>query len=198
MTDRDKTRRFEEQALPHLDAAYNLARWLCGNASEAEDVVQDACLRAFRHFDGFRGVNARAWLLAIVRNTWFTQWRRRRNEAWDATYDDAIGGHAPLPGWFDPAGSDPEGLAIRQEDAQRVHRALAELPMQYREVLVLRELEDMSYGDIATVAGIPVGTVMSRLSRGRRLLGAALRPRAGSAVDARAAGQPRADQGAGE
>lgn len=175
MTDGEKTRRFEELALPHLDAAYNLARWLCGNASEAEDVVQEAYLRAFRYFDGLRGGNARAWLLAIVRNTWFSEWRRRQDAAREVAFDDAWDDAEPLAGWSDGASDGPEALAIRNEDARRVHRALAGLAPPYREVLVLRELEDMSYADISTVAGIPIGTVMSRLSRGRRLLAAALR-----------------------
>lgn len=175
MTEGEKSRRFEQVALPHLDAAYNLARWLSGSSSEAEDVVQEACLRAFRYFDSLRGGNARAWLLAIVRNTWLTEWHRRRDAAQAAPLDELEGELAPLAGWSDGAGSDPEALAIRRQDGERVQRALADLPVPYREVLVLRELEDLSYGDIATVAGIPVGTVMSRLSRGRRLLAAALR-----------------------
>lgn len=175
MTDGDKSRRFEEVVLPHLDAAYNLARWLCGNASEAEDVVQESCLRAFRYFDGLRGGNARAWLLTIVRNTWYSEWRRRHDAAPEVPFDDTMDDAQPLAGWSDGASNDPEALAMRQQDEQRVHRALAGLAVPYREVLVLRELQDMRYGDIAAVTGIPVGTVMSRLSRGRRLLAAALR-----------------------
>ncbi|WHZ11677.1 MAG: RNA polymerase sigma factor RpoE [Burkholderiaceae bacterium] len=176
MTDGERSRRFEEVALPHLDAAYNLARWLSGSASEADDVVQESFLRAFRFFDGFRGGNARAWLLAIVRNTWYSEWNRRPDAAL-VPFDDAMDDAGPLAGWNDGARSDPETLAMQRQDAEQVHRALADLPVPYREVLVLRELEDMSYGDIAAVAGIPVGTVMSRLSRGRRLLAAALRDR---------------------
>lgn len=171
----DKSRRFEELALPHLDAAYNLARWLTGSASDADDVVQDAYLRAFRFFDGFHGDNARAWLLAIVRNTWFTEWRRRSDAADDTPYDAALHDDERLPGWVDEIGNDPETLAVRRDDVDLIHRALGVLPVEYREVLVLRELEDMSYRDIATVAGVPIGTVMSRLARGRRLLCAAVR-----------------------
>lgn len=195
MTDGEKSRRFEEVALPHLDAAYNLARWLSGGASEAEDVVQEACLRAFRYFDGFRGGNARAWLLAIVRNTWYSEWSRRHDAATLVPFDDTMDDAGPLAGWSDGARSDPQALAMQRQDAERVHRALAALPVPLREVLVLRELEDMSYADIAMVAGIPVGTVMSRLSRGRRLLAAALRdgpPRPTSA----AAGDVHAGVGA--
>ncbi|MFC5475586.1 RNA polymerase sigma factor [Paraherbaspirillum soli] len=175
MSATDNSRRFEELALPHLDAAYNLARWLTGSASDADDVVQDAYLRAFRFFDGFHGDNARAWLLAIVRNTWFTEWRRRSDAADDTPFDDALHDDERLPGWDDEIGSDPETLAVRRDDVDLIHRALAALPVEYREVLVLRELEDMSYRDIATVTGIPIGTVMSRLARGRHLLCAAVR-----------------------
>lgn len=175
MTDGERTRRFEELALPHLDAAYNLARWLCGNASEAEDVVQESCLRAFRFFDGFRGGNARAWLLAIVRNTWYSEWSRRQQQASMVSFDDTMDDAGPLAGWDDGARNQPEALAMQHQDQEQVHRALAALAVPFREVLVLRELEDMSYGDIATVLDVPIGTVMSRLSRGRRLLAATLR-----------------------
>lgn len=167
--------RFEEVMLPHLDAAYNLARWLSGNPTDADDIVQEACLRAFRFFEGYRGDNPRAWLLAIVRNTWFTQWHKQRHLTDAAPFDETLHGDAQLPGWLDESGDDPERIAVRHDDAELVHRALATLPVEFREVLVLRELEDMSYRDVAQVAGIPIGTVMSRLSRGRRLLGAAVR-----------------------
>lgn len=171
----DKSSRFAKVALPHLDAAYNLARWLSGSASDADDIVQDAYLRAFRFFDGFHGDNARAWLLAIVRNTWFSEWRRRHNAADNTPYDEALHGDERLPGWIDDIGSNPETLAVRHGDVELVHRALEQLPVVYREVLVLRELEDMSYRDIALVADIPIGTVMSRLARARHLLCSAVR-----------------------
>ncbi|WP_224788559.1 RNA polymerase sigma factor [Pandoraea terrae] len=171
----EKSARFEALALPHLDAAYNLARWLTGSAGDADDVVQDAYLRAFRFFDRFEGDNARAWLLAIVRNTWFTEWRRRADAADATPYDETLHGDERLPGWDDESGNDPETLAVQRDEIELVHRALEALPVAYREVLVLRELEDMSYRDIVTVVGVPIGTVMSRLSRGRRLLGAAVR-----------------------
>jgi RNA polymerase sigma factor (sigma-70 family) len=176
---KDPPNRFDVMMLPHLDAAYNLARWLSGSATEADDVVQESYLRAFRYFDGYSGDNARAWLLAIVRNTWFTEWRRRRQGGETTPYDDALHGEAELPGWSDESGDDPEKLLVRHEDTALVHRALAALPVEYREVIVLRELEDMSYKDVAAVAGIPLGTVMSRLSRGRRLLCAAVRAEQG-------------------
>jgi RNA polymerase sigma-70 factor (ECF subfamily) len=193
VTAADKSRRFEELVLPHLDAAYNLARWLTGSASDADDVVQDAYLRAFRFFDGFHGDNARAWLLAIVRNTWFTEWRRRSDAADDTPYDDALHDDERLPGWGDEIGSDPETLAVRRDDVDLIHRALGVLPVEYREVLVLRELEDMSYRDIATVAGVPIGTVMSRLARGRRLLCAAVRKAQGVTPAELASVQGKAD-----
>jgi RNA polymerase sigma factor (sigma-70 family) len=162
--------RFDAVMLPHLDAAYNLARWLSGSPADADDVVQEAFLRAFRFFDGYEGDNPRAWLLAIVRNTWFTEWRRQHNRADATPYDDSLNVDEQLPGWADESGEDPEKLAVRQDETELVHRALATLPVEYREVIVLRELEDMSYKDVAAVAGIPMGTVMSRLSRARRML----------------------------
>lgn len=167
--------RFDAVMLPHLDAAYNLARWLSGSPTDADDVVQEAFLRAFRFFDGYEGDNPRAWLLAIVRNTWFTEWRRQHNRADATPYDDSLNVDDQLPGWADESGDDPEKLAVRQDETELVHRALATLPVEYREVIVLRELEDMSYRDVAAVAGIPLGTVMSRLSRARRLLCTAVR-----------------------
>ncbi|WQD80243.1 RNA polymerase sigma factor [Paraburkholderia kururiensis] len=167
--------RFQQLALPHLDAAYNLARWLCGNPSDAEDVVQEACVRAFRFFDTFHGDSARPWLLTIVRRTWYTEWRRRANAHEVAPFDDNDGndGEIALDGWS-VGGLDPEALLIREEDARRVHEALEQLPPEFREVLVLREMEDLSYREIAVIADLPVGTVMSRLARARRKLAALL------------------------
>ena len=172
---RNPPNRFDEVMLPHLDAAYNLARWLSGSATDADDVVQEAFLRAFRFFDGYKGDNPRAWLLAIVRNTWFTEWRKQRHNAEATPYDDSLQVDDQLPGWADESGDDPEKLAVRHDETELVHRALATLPVEFREVIVLRELEDMSYKDVAAVAGIPLGTVMSRLSRARRLLCTAVR-----------------------
>ena len=176
--------RFERLALPHLDAAYNLARWLSGSANDADDVVQDAYLRAFRFFETFDGDNARAWLLAIVRNTWFTEWRRRRPHTDDVSFDEAVANDEPLPGWDEHGLDDPETLIVRREDIRLIHRALDALTVEFREVIVLRELEDMSYRDIATVIGVPVGTVMSRLSRGRQQLGKAVRAMQEDSTDA--------------
>lgn len=167
-------RRFDALVLPHLDAAYNLARWLCGNSSDADDVVQEAFLRAFRLFGGFRGDQPRPWLLAIVRNTWFTTWQKRKTAAetgYDESAFDAL--HTDMPDWHGAPG-DPEQWLLREEDIRLVHAALEQLPVAFREVLVLRELEELHYRDIARVADIPVGTVMSRLARGRRMLAAAV------------------------
>ncbi|KVD83856.1 RNA polymerase subunit sigma [Burkholderia sp. ABCPW 14] len=167
-----RSERFRALALPHLDAAYNLARWLCGNASDAEDVVQEACMRAFRFLDSCRGDNARPWLLTIVRHTWYAEWRRRAN-AREVASADALDA-ADSPDDWHPAAEDPLALLMRSEDVHRVNDALAKLPPEYREVLVLREMEDLSYREIAAVADVPVGTVMSRLARARRRLAALL------------------------
>ena len=154
---------FEEVVLPHLDAAYNLARWLTRNPQDAEDVVQDAYLRAFRFFGGFHGGNARTWLLKIVRNTSYT-WLHQNRAPYSATaFDEQL--HT------DTAESEnPETLLLRKADSQLLNQALDELPPEFREVLVLLELEGLSYKEIAEVVGIPIGTVMSRLARGRHRL----------------------------
>ena len=156
----DRTRRFELLAMPHLDAAFNLARWLTGNAADAEDVVQDAYLRAFRYLEAFRGDNFRVWLLTIVRNT-FLDWLK----------DNRSGRRLfqPAPAdmeWVDPAPS-AEAMLMDRVDSETLTVLMAKLPTEYREILVLREIEDMSYKDIATVTATPPGTVMSRLSRAR-------------------------------
>jgi RNA polymerase sigma factor (sigma-70 family) len=174
----ERNRRFQQLALPHLDAAYNLARWLCGNPGDADDVVQEAYLRAFRFFDTFHGDSIRPWLFAIVRRTWYTAWRRRASSREVAAFDDREPGDEPADETFEYgscAGEDPQAVLIRDEDVRLVHAALDALPVEYREVLVLRELEGLSYREIAAIADLPVGTVMSRLARGRRRLAAALR-----------------------
>jgi RNA polymerase sigma-70 factor (ECF subfamily) len=164
--------RFEVLVLPHLDAAFNLARWLARDDQDAEDIVQDAFLRAFDALDGLRGENARPWLLAIVRNTTFSWLAQRRNGATQVSYDEELHAVADLD-------SDPARLALCADDRRQVDEALARVPPPFREVIVLRELEDMSYREIAAVLGIPVGTVMSRLARGRKMLADELR-RAGN------------------
>jgi RNA polymerase sigma-70 factor (ECF subfamily) len=154
-----KLESFEVLFLPHLDAAYNLARWLTRHDQEGDDLVQEAYLRAWRAFDGFRGNDARPWLLKIVRNTCYTWLRGNRLTEW-ATFDEEA--HS-APG---PA-SNPEALLTRSADCELVQHALQDLSPPLREVIVLREFEALSYKEIAAISGIPLGTVMSRLARAR-------------------------------
>ena len=165
----DRTRRFETAMLPHLDSAYNLARWLLRNDHDAQDVVQEAYLRAFRFFDGFRGGDARPWLMGIVRNACYT-WLGAQGLAgghveFDEERDSAAAGEAGLG-----ADNNPEQLLMRKMESARIDRAIEALPAVFREALILREHEGMSYEEIAQITGVPTGTVMSRLSRARRLL----------------------------
>ena len=162
--------RFAEMAMPHLDAAYNLARWLTRDPADASDVVQEAMLRALRFFGSFRGGSAKSWLLAIVRNT-AIDWMRANRPAQIAPppADDSD----PFENIADQ-GDDPEAALIRVGNRQQLDRLIAGLPSEFRECLVLRELEELSYKEIAAVTGVPLGTVMSRLSRARLLLRRAL------------------------
>jgi len=154
---------FEEAALPHLDAAYNLARWFTRNDKDAEDVVQESYLRALRHFAAFQGGDARPWLLAIVRNTYYSWIRQNRVLDLDADFDDEI--------YMQTSDDlDPEMLLVREVDKQMLRSALEKLPAEFREVIVLREFEEFSYKQIADVVKIPIGTVMSRLARARERL----------------------------
>jgi RNA polymerase sigma-70 factor (ECF subfamily) len=158
-----RNRRFELLALPHLDAAFNLARWLTGNGADAEDVVQDAYLRAYRYLEAFRGDNFRVWLLTIVRNS-FLDWlkdNRSGRLVFQPAPDDLD--------WTDPNPS-PEAMLLDRVNSETLAMLMAQLPAEYREVLILREIEDLSYKDIAAVTGTPAGTVMSRLSRARLAL----------------------------
>ncbi len=162
--------RFEAVVLPHLDAAYTLARYLMRDAHDAEDVVQDAYLRALKYFDGFRGTgpgDSRAWLLAIVRNTAYTVRRGRRADERATEFDEALHSEAV-------ADDHPEAAVVSQSEREELHRAIDQLPPEFREVIVLRELEELSYKEISDVAGVPVGTVMSRLFRARKRLQDAL------------------------
>ena len=160
--------RFVRTVMPHLDAAYNLARWLVRDPHDADDVVQESMLSALRHLDALRGPDPRPWLLAIVRHASYALLRARRPAEWidvdelDAT-EAAV--FADVPAW-----GDPEAAVIRSSERALLDEAVAALPVPYREVLILREFEDLSYRDIARIADVPVGTVMSRLSRARRLL----------------------------
>jgi RNA polymerase sigma factor (sigma-70 family) len=162
-------RAFEETVLPHLDAAFNYARWLTRSDAEAEDVVQDACVRAMRFISSFRDGDARAWFFTIVRNTWYTRVSRRAGTAEAGVMDRAR---------MDPPdeGPDPEAQLLQQHTVARVRSAIDELPPDFREVLVLREIEGMSYKEIAAVLRVPIGTVMSRLARARERLLIALKP----------------------
>jgi RNA polymerase sigma-70 factor, ECF subfamily len=157
---------FDEVVLPHLDAGYRLARWLMRNEHDAEDVVQEASLRAFRYFRTFAGGNGRAWFLRIVRNT-CSGWRGRSFQALTDPFDEQQ--HPD-----DRAASDPETLLLRSDDATLIERAISKLPDHFRQLLVLRELEGLSYRELADVLEIPIGTVMSRLSRAREALRGAL------------------------
>jgi RNA polymerase sigma-70 factor (ECF subfamily) len=158
--------RFAGVALPHLDAAYNLARWLVRDRAAAEDVVQDAMLRALTYFASFHGDNPRAWLLRIVRTVAYSRLAAGRQRAEEPLDLEPAGRHAQLP---DP-GAGPEAALAQHERGEALHRALAALPAELRECLVLRELEELSYRDIARITGVPVGTVMSRLFRARQAL----------------------------
>jgi len=170
VTESDDLRRFEVLVLPHLDAAYNLARWLTRNDQDAQDVVQDASMRAMRYFGGFRGDQARPWWLQIVRHTCYA-WLKENRPAEVVAFDDDEDAWRELAA---PAADEPHAIAVRNADRAQINQAIAALPIAYREVLVLRELEDLPYKDIARIADIPVGTVMSRLARARGLLRQAL------------------------
>ena len=161
----DERQRFEAQVLPHLDAAYRFARWLSSMPGHADDVVQDAMLRAFRGFAAFRGDDARAWLFAIVRNCHITALAQQRRRATEPLPDEPADRAEPIA-----AEAGPEVEALRRDDNRALNKLLAALPVEYREVLILRELEDLNYRDIAAVANIPIGTVMSRLARARAAL----------------------------
>jgi RNA polymerase sigma-70 factor (ECF subfamily) len=162
--DTTRRERFEQAVLPHLDAAYSLARWLTRNDQDAQDVTQEACLRAFRFFDGYQGGNMRAWLLTILRNTCYTWLHQNRRPDTTELFDEDI--HSPESS----GGVDPEIQLLAVVDKQTLHRALEELPNVFRETLVLREIEGMSYKEIADVTSVSLGTVMSRLARARARL----------------------------
>ena len=159
---------FEEAVMPHLDAAYNLARWLTRNEADAQDMVQEAYLRALRFFDGFHGTDARAWLLTIVRNTCYTWLKRSRLQELSGDFDEAV-----LTKESDEP--DPETSHFLKVQSQLISEAIEKLPIEFREVVILRELEELSYKEIASITGIPIGTVMSRLSRARKRLFVCLR-----------------------
>jgi RNA polymerase sigma-70 factor (ECF subfamily) len=163
--DADKARRFRDAALTHLDDVYTLARYLLRSAADADDAVQECYLRAFRHFDGLRGQATKPWLLAILRNVCRAEFARRSSQAGDLAdvAEDA------LPLWQEPE-SSPEAAILRQRDSATISALVAALPAPFREAIVLRDINDLSYREIAEVLGAPIGTVMSRLGRARSML----------------------------
>jgi RNA polymerase sigma factor (sigma-70 family) len=169
---KDDRAMFDEVFLPHMAEAYRLAQWLTGNAYDAEDVVQDAALRAFRGIKSFGAVNARAWSLTIVRNTAYSWLQKNKSKAVVFTDDLSPAEQQELEheGLNGARVETPEEIALFKADAEDVQRALAQLPAHFREVIVLREMNQLNYRDIAEITNVPIGTVMSRLSRGRQLL----------------------------
>ena len=173
MHEQDKQALFDSIIMPHVDAAYNLAHWLTHNAHDAEDVVQDALLRAFKFLEGFRGTNSRAWLLTIVRNACYSWLEKNRKGASDTEFDEQLHGPELLD-------MDVDANSLSKADEQMVRDAIDELPLEYREALVLRELEGMSYKEISEISKIPIGTVMSRIARARKALATRLGKRMGA------------------
>lgn len=177
MIDSAKKTRFQLLVLPHLDSAFNLACWLTRNRADAEDVVQEAYLRAFKFFDGFHGDDARAWVLTIVRNTFYNWYQDTAAQRQQTAFEDEL--HS-----LEETGSvvterpcsNPEAALRQKESEHLLRQALRSLPLEFREVMVLRELEDLPYKQIAGIVGIPIGTVMSRIARGRKLLATMLTP----------------------
>lgn len=181
MSEHTKNQRFEEFVLPHLNAAYNLARWLTRNEHDAEDAVQESYLRAFKFFDSFRGDHGRAWLLGIVRNTCYTRLQQQRTHKSDTPFDEESHSYEGQP--VNMPLNNPESILSRRDDLRVLNEALEKLPVEFREMIVLRDLEDFSYKEIADIAELPIGTVMSRLARGRKLLLAHFKPVAPEACD---------------
>ena len=172
MSDSSQRVRFERVVLPHLDAAYNLARWLTRNDHDAEDVTQEACARAFRFFASFHGGNAKIWLLTIVRRTCYTWLDKHRAGKTTTMFDEELHsiGATDRNGGAGPGGDTPETLLLQNADLRRLGECLEQLPREFRETVVLRELEGLSYKEISAITDVPLGTVMSRLARGRGLL----------------------------
>ena len=161
--ERTRVADFEQIVVPHLNAAYNLARWIMNNDQDAEDMVQEAYLRAYKYYAGFQGANSRSWLLKIVRNTCYTWLRQNRSGDQTVELEDEL---------YESENEafDPEALSQHQANDQMVRQAMQELPAEFREIIILRELEEMSYKEIASIIGIPIGTVMSRLARAHQRL----------------------------
>jgi RNA polymerase sigma factor (sigma-70 family) len=172
VAEQERMRTFQAAALPHLDDVYTLARYLMRNTQDAEDAVQECYLRALRHFDSYRGPAMKPWLLAILRNVCNAEFARRSKEEVPTDYsqDETLAEEMPM--WQEPQAS-PEKMMVRHQDTATIRRLVAELPEPFREAIVLREMNNLSYQEIAQVAGVPVGTVMSRLARARAMLRAA-------------------------
>jgi RNA polymerase sigma factor (sigma-70 family) len=163
LDEQQKLKQFEQMIMPHLDAAYNLARWLAGNDPDAQEVVQDAYLRAFRFFAGFRGADSRAWLLRIVRNAFYDWLKQKHRQVSSTEFDEQL--HT-----IEESEDDLSAAVLEKADYELLHKSIAELPVEFREILVLRELEGLSYKQIAGMINAPLGTVMSRLARARSQL----------------------------
>jgi len=172
VAEQERMRTFQAAALPHLDDVYTLARYLMRNTQDAEDAVQECYLRALRHFDSYRGPAMKPWLLAILRNVCNAEFARRSKEEVPTDYTQEESLAEEMPMWQEPQAS-PEKMIVRRQDTATIRRLVAELPEPFREAIVLREMNNLSYQEIAHVAGVPVGTVMSRLARGRAMLRAA-------------------------
>jgi RNA polymerase sigma factor (sigma-70 family) len=170
--DAERARRFRDAVLPHLDDVFTLARYLLRDAADAEDAVQECYLRALRHFDSYRGPAVKPWLLAILRNVCNVEFARRAARPASAELGDAEHSPETAPLWQEPQPS-PEAELLRDRDGEAIRRLVAALPTPLREAIVLRDINDLSYRDIAEVVGVPVGTVMSRLARARSMLRAA-------------------------
>lgn len=172
-----KEQRFQAMILPHLDSAFNLARWLTRNQQDAEDIVQESYLRAFKFFDTFHGEDGRTWLLSIVRNTFYTWYQQNKPHNYISQFEQEI--HSvntnAADGW-QVDDNKPEQMLIQADNRRLMQQALESLSVEFREVIVLRELEELSYKQIAIIIDIPIGTVMSRLGRGRKQLAEILAP----------------------
>ena len=163
MEEHDKLARFEHSIMPHMNAAYNLARWLTSNDADAQDVVQESYLRAFKYFGGFGSRDSRGWLLRIVRNAFYDWLKKNRGEETIESFDEELHDATDET-------SGPDALLLQKADHEQLHKAIASLPVEFREILVLRELEGFSYNEISQLSNIPLGTVMSRLARARARL----------------------------
>ena len=171
MTASTKEQRFQAMLLPHLNSAFNLARWLTRSHQDAEDVVQEAYLRAFKFFDSFHGEDGRAWLLGIVRNTFYTWYQQNKTQAQNTPFEEELHSiNIEDDATAQSSGNNPEALLMQKDSQRQMQQALESLSVDFREVMVMRELEELSYKQIAGIIGTPIGTVMSRLGRGRKQL----------------------------